>query len=147
MDSLERALQLSLLLGSAWGRGNTTDSNSCLLAPLDFLSKMPMSSIRNKLSGVLKASPAFTTDEKIILRDFLALQRTKLANERTFLSYTKFSLYLVTAGVALVRLDHLRPFRVLGYVALGTSGVVFLIGLVRFFLLRRQLRKFYQIDK
>ena len=106
-----------------------------------------MSSIRNKLSGVLKASPAFTTDEKIILRDFLALQRTKLANERTFLSYTKFSLYLVTAGVALVRLDHLRPFRVLGYVALGTSGVVFLIGLVRFFLLRRQLRKFYQIDK
>lgn len=107
---------------------------------------MPMSSIRNKLSGVLRASPAFTNDEKIILRDYLALQRTKLANERTFLSYNKFSLYLVTAGVALVRIDNLRPFRVLGYVALGASGVVFLIGLIRFLLLRRQLRKFYQDD-
>ena len=105
-----------------------------------------MSSIRNKLDKVLNATPNFTNDEKIILRDFLALQRTKLANERTFLSYNKFSLYLVTAGIALVQIDNLRPFRVLGYVALGASGVVFLIGLIRFFLLRRQLKKFYQTD-
>lgn len=103
-----------------------------------------MSRIINKLSGVLKATPDFTNSEKIILRDFLALQRTKLANERTFLSYNKFSLYLVTAGIALIQIDNLRPFRMLGYVALGASGIVFIIGLVRFFLLRRQLRKFYQ---
>ena len=105
-----------------------------------------MSSIRNKLDKLLKATPKFTTDEKIILRDFLALQRTRLANERTFLSYNKFSLYLVTAGVALVRIENLRPFRVLGYVALGASGVVFLVGLIRFFVLRSQLKKFYQDD-
>ena len=105
-----------------------------------------MSSIKNKLDKLLRASPKFTNDEKIILRDFLALQRTKLANERTFLSYNKFSLYLITAGIALIRIENLRPFRVLGYVALGASGVVFLVGLVRFFLLRRQLRNFYQSD-
>ena len=105
-----------------------------------------MSRIRNKLTHALSTTPNFTTDEKIILRDFLALQRTKLANERTFLSYNKFALYLVTAGIALVRLDNLRPFRVLGYLALGASGLVFVIGLTRFILLRRQLRKFYQPD-
>ena len=105
-----------------------------------------MSRIRNKLDELMKATPKFTNDEKIILRDFLALQRTRLANERTFLSYNKFSLYLVTAGVALVRIDNLRPFRMLGYVALGASGLVFLTGLVRFFFLRRQLKKFYQTD-
>lgn len=105
-----------------------------------------MSSIKNKLDKLLKATPTFTNDEKIILRDFLALQRTKLANERTFLSYNKFSLYLITAGIALIRIENLRPFRMLGYVALGASGVVFLVGLVRFFFLRRQLKKFYQTN-
>ncbi|MGB3778045.1 MAG: DUF202 domain-containing protein [Tunicatimonas sp.] len=106
-----------------------------------------MKNIKNKLDRLLKSSPKFTNDEKIILRDFLALQRTRLANERTFLSYNKFALYLITAGVALVRIENLRPFRMLGYVALGASGVVFLVGLIRFFVLRRQLKKFYQDDE
>ncbi len=105
-----------------------------------------MNRIKTKLGKVLKATPDFTNDEKIILRDFLALQRTKLANERTFLSYNKFSLYLITAGIALIRIENLRPFRLLGYLALGASGVVFAIGLVRFLMLRKQLTKFYQND-
>ena len=94
-----------------------------------------------------KASPNFTNQEKIILRDFLALERTKLANERTFLSYTKFSLYLLTAWFAVVQVENLQPFLALGYGALALSGLIFLIGLVRFLLLRRQLRKFYQTDE
>ena len=103
-----------------------------------------MNRIKTKLGKVLKATPDFTNDEKIILRDFLALQRTKLANERTFLSYNKFSLYLITAGIALIRIENLRPFRLLGFVALGASGVVFVLGLIRFLMLRKQLSKFYQ---
>ena len=106
-----------------------------------------MNRIRTKLGGILKTSPDFTNDEKIILRDFLALQRTKLANERTFLSYNKFSLYLITAGIALIRIENLRPLRLLGFVALGASGVVFVIGLIRFLMLRKQLSKFYQNDE
>ncbi len=106
-----------------------------------------MKRIRTKLGGILKTSPDFTNDEKIILRDFLALQRTKLANERTFLSYNKFSLYLITAGIALIRIENLRPFRLLGFVALGASGLVFVIGLIRFLMLRKQLSKFYQSNK
>ncbi|MGB3851504.1 MAG: DUF202 domain-containing protein [Tunicatimonas sp.] len=105
-----------------------------------------MNRIKTKLGKVLKATPAFTNDEKIILRDFLALQRTKLANERTFLSYSKFSLYLITAGIALIRIENLRPFRLLGFVALGASGVVFVLGLIRFLVLRKQLTKFYHND-
>ena len=118
---------------------NTTDVSS-----LNVIEYVPMKRIKTKLGKVLKATPDFTNDEKIILRDFLALQRTKLANERTFLSYNKFSLYLITAGIALIRIENLRPFRLLGFVALGASGLVFVIGLIRFLMLRKQLSKFYQ---
>ena len=106
-----------------------------------------MKRIKTKLGKILKATPDFTNDEKIILRDFLALQRTKLANERTFLSYNKFSLYLITAGIALIRIENLRPFRILGYLALGASVVVFVVGLIRFLSLRKQLTKFYHNDE
>ena len=120
---------------------NTTEVSS-----LNAIEYVPMKRIKTKLGKVLKATPDFTNDEKIILRDFLALQRTKLANERTFLSYNKFSLYLITAGIALIRIENLRPFRLLGFVALGASGLVFVVGLIRFLMLRKQLKKFYQND-
>lgn len=100
--------------------------------------------IKNTLRKTLNPTPHFTTDEKIILRDFLALQRTKLANERTLLSYTKFSLYLAGGGVALIKIDYLRPLKLLGYVALGCSALVLLVGVVRFVRLNRQLKAFYQ---
>ena len=103
-----------------------------------------MSNLRSKLSRKLYATPNFTTNEKIILRDFLALQRTKLANERTLLSYTKFALYLAGGGIALIKIDNLRPLRLLGYVALGCSVLVLAVGVIRFVQLNRQLRVFYQ---
>ena len=37
----------------------------------------------------------FKPDEKVILRDYLAIERTRLANERTLLSYIRSSLYLL----------------------------------------------------
>ena len=103
-----------------------------------------MNNFRSKLSKTLSTTPNFTTDEKMILRDFLALQRTKLANERTLLSYTKFALYLAGGGIALIKIDNLRPLRLLGYVALGGSVLVLGIGAIRFFQLNRQLKAFCQ---
>ena len=100
--------------------------------------------IRSTLRKTLNPTPHFTTDEKIILRDFLALQRTKLANERTLLSYTKFALYLAGGGVALIKIDYLRPLRLLGYVALACSALVLVVGVIRFVQLNRQLREFYR---
>ena len=37
-------------------------------------------------------------NEELILRDYLAIERTKLANVRTLFSYIRTSLYLLTAG-------------------------------------------------
>ncbi|MFZ2282343.1 MAG: DUF202 domain-containing protein, partial [Lutibacter sp.] len=46
----------------------------------------------------LKSKYKFENREKIILRDFLALERTRLANERTLFSYIRTSLYLFLGG-------------------------------------------------
>ncbi len=86
----------------------------------------------------------FETREKIILRDYLAMQRTTLANERTLFSYIRTSLYLVIGGIGLLKLEDFASLAWLGYVALTISGLMIFYGILRFFMLRRKLSKFYR---
>lgn len=53
---------------------------------------------------MLKFTDDFENNEKLILRDHLALERTKLANERTLFSYIRTSLYLLTAGIGIFQI-------------------------------------------
>lgn len=43
----------------------------------------------------------FENDKELILRDHLALERTKLANERTLFAYIRMALYLLTVGIGI----------------------------------------------
>lgn len=85
----------------------------------------------------------FQNREKIILRDFLALERTSLANERTLFSYIRVTLYLILAGIALIKLDDFESLIWLGYVSISFSGVLFVYGFVRYHILRNRLNQFY----
>lgn len=71
-------------------------------------------------------------------RSVTALQRTRLANERTFLTYVRTSLAMTGFGLALIQL---RPVRggALGYAAIAVAGVVLLIGWRRFRQRRREI--------
>jgi putative membrane protein len=42
-------------------------------------------------------------DEELVLRDYLALDRTILANERTLLSYARTALVLLVTGASLMQ--------------------------------------------
>ena len=86
----------------------------------------------------------FEAKEKIILRDYLALERTTMANERTLFSYIRTSLYLVVGGIGLLKLEDFSSLRWLGNVALIISGILIIYGLVRYFMLKRKLHKFYE---
>jgi len=44
-------------------------------------------------------------NEELILRDYLAIERTKLANVRTLFSYIRTSLYLLTAGIGIFQIE------------------------------------------
>lgn len=86
----------------------------------------------------------FETKEKIILRDYLALERTTLANERTLFSFIRTSLYLVIGGIGLLKLKDFESLRWLGELALVISALLIVYGAIRFLLLKRKLHKFYR---
>jgi len=84
-------------------------------------------------------------DEKLI-REHLALERTKLANERTLLSYIRSSLYLFIGGLAILQIKEYEHVQWLGYLSLFICIVFISIGIYRYIHLNRKLRKLLQPD-
>ena len=81
--------------------------------------------------------------DKLILRDKLAIDRTRLANERTFLAYFRTFIVLFGSGAAILKLEVLSEIRNLGYFFIIASPLLLLIGIIRFFYVRKHIRKFY----
>lgn len=88
-------------------------------------------------------SKKFENREKIILRDFLAMERTSLANERTLFSYIRASLYLAIAAFAILEVRDLGNLTWLGYSVLGLSVILVVVGLYRYYKLRKKLATYY----
>ena len=93
-----------------------------------------------KLFRMLRTKPV-----PVNTREILALERTKLANERTLLSYIRSSLYLLLGGIGLLQLKDFVQIQWLGYVALGVCGLFLAIGIFRFVLLKRKLYKWNKV--
>jgi len=66
--------------------------------------------------------------EEMILRDWLALDRTVLANKRTFLAYGRTSIALFVLGMAFVKLIHHQFFEISGFVLMSLGIVMFIVG-------------------
>jgi putative membrane protein len=75
--------------------------------------------------------------------DLLAIERTRLANERTFLAYFRTFIVLLSSAVAILKLDVLQEIRELGYALLIISPILLLIGIGRFFYMRKRIAKYY----
>lgn len=78
-------------------------------------------------------------DEKLI-REHLALERTKLANERTLLSYTQASMYFLLGGLALLQLKEYQEMHYIGYLALVFSVLFLAVGIWRYIALSRKMK-------
>nr|WP_282042130.1 DUF202 domain-containing protein [Winogradskyella flava] len=96
-----------------------------------------------KKMKLLQFGRDFDPDQQVILRDYLAIERTRLANERTLLSYVRSSLYLLLGSIAFFQLKEFTNFKYLALTALVFSVIFFIIGLYRFTLLKRSLKKLY----
>lgn len=72
------------------------------------------------------------TSEQLILRDFLAADRTVLANERTLLAYIRTSLALLAAGVSLLHFFDELVADVLGLLCIPAGVAILLVGIWRF---------------
>ncbi len=85
----------------------------------------------------------YNVKEEIILRDYLAIERTRLANERTLFAYIRTSLYLVLAGLTIIQLNQLGSILWIGIISLVSSAVFLIIGITRYRKLNIQLKNYY----
>jgi putative membrane protein len=80
------------------------------------------------------------TVEELILRDHLALDRTRLANERTLLAYLRTALMLLVAGATAVKfVAETASVVVSGWLFIGLGIVVAVLGTWRFLTMRRDI--------
>lgn len=93
---------------------------------------------------MIKFTDEYDVKEEIILRDHLALQRTKLANERTLLTYVRTALYLIIAGIAFLGMEDFRGMPSIGISCLIMSVIILIFGFIRYGQLKRQLNKIYK---
>ena len=82
--------------------------------------------------------------EELIARDWLAIDRTRMANERTFLAYLRTFIVVLSSGVAIIKVEALKEMFDLGIFLLVIAPVIFLIGVARFIYVRRHIRKYHQ---
>lgn len=81
--------------------------------------------------------------EELILRDYLAADRTTLANERTLLSYIRTSLALAAAGGSLIHFLTSLVADVGGGLLLALAVGILGWGLQRFIWYQRRLKNFW----
>lgn len=104
---------------------------------------MSRKEILKKVTGTKHLKSKFNQDSDIILRDFLALERTTLANERTLFSYLRSGVYLVVAGFAFLKLKNYVDLDWLSYILFALSLFMFIFGFVRFLIVKRKLEVYY----
>lgn len=77
--------------------------------------------------------------EQTFLRDHLAIDRTTLANERTLLGYVRTALALTVVGASALRFFDSFAHFVLGWGFMGIGLLTALIGLSRFWQMKRRI--------
>ncbi|MBR5742020.1 MAG: DUF202 domain-containing protein [Firmicutes bacterium] len=96
---------------------------------------------QNKRRGWILKLYNIKDPEGIILRDYLARDRTELAAERTFLSYIRTAIGVFSAGAGCVKLindSHILYY--VGYLFLVASPVIAILGFVRNYQLKKKIR-------
>ena len=76
----------------------------------------------------------------MILRDYLALDRTVLANERTFLAYLRTFVGTFSAGFAMVKLLDTLFTNIVGYIFVIASPFFIVFGTIRYIQISRKLK-------
>ena len=78
---------------------------------------------------------------ELTLRDELAIDRTVLANERTLLAYIRTALGFLVLGLTFHHFLDQKIYHVIGFGFQGFAVVIFLLGGIRYFQIRQDLRR------
>ena len=86
-------------------------------------------------------------NENMIIRDYLALDRTILANRRTLLSYTRTFIGLFGGGIGLVKLLDKTIIVVIGYISMAISVPILIIGIIEYMKMKKSLSSIFIIEE
>jgi putative membrane protein len=78
-------------------------------------------------------------NKDLILREKLAIQRTMLANQSTFLSFLRTSMYFLIAGLSLRNLLKVENSLLIEIVLFVASSLIFIFGTFNFFRHRKSI--------
>lgn len=81
-------------------------------------------------------------EKELILRDTLALDRTRLANQRTLLSYVRTGIYLAFTGMGILQFSETNRLNWLAWLFIGLGAIVAIIGI---FVYRKMSKKINSI--
>ncbi|MFH2068047.1 MAG: DUF202 domain-containing protein [Candidatus Omnitrophota bacterium] len=79
--------------------------------------------------------------EELILRDFLATDRTVLANERTFLAYIRTALSVFAVGASFLQFFRSFFMEIIGWIFIPLGIIIFIVGWVKYEKMKRQINK------
>ena len=80
------------------------------------------------------------TPNELIIRDYLAMQRTSLANVRTLLSYIRTSLYFLVSGTALIKVEDLENIKEFGYLSFLISLILLIVGFLNYYKIKKRVK-------
>lgn len=75
-------------------------------------------------------------NKDLVLREYLAIERTKLANETTFLAYIRTGLYFLVAGSTLGQIIGTDFWKIVGTPLIVIGLLVMILGFIRYLRLR-----------
>jgi len=82
-----------------------------------------------------------TDPEILTIRDHLAIDRTVLANERTFLGYIRTALACLAAGASFVQFFGALSLTIMGWCLIILACMVLVVGITRFYIVRESIKQ------
>lgn len=80
-------------------------------------------------------------NKDLILREKLAIERTAMANDRTFLSFVRTSLYFAIAGITVNSLLNLSYGWLIEILFLVLSVVILTVGIIKYYRQKKKLKE------
>ena len=78
-------------------------------------------------------------NKDLVLREYLAIERTRLANETTLLAYIRTGLYFLVAGSTLGHVIDSKFWKILDMPIVGVGLAIMLLGIIRYYRLRKSI--------
>ena len=100
----------------------------------------------NDKAGKDGARKPYSDEDKLILRDHLAIDRTELANERTLLAYVRTALAFFIAGVGLLHFFPDAVAQMLGWTMVPAGIATLVIGAYRYNKMRHAANSMHDKD-